>query len=161
MKKNRIFREELPGEKKSIISLLLTGYIAVVSILGYTAFYMNIQLAQVSRVLPTLEREILNPEQFSFLKDTFERSLHQLQNEIIWLAVLGSLFSLIGGVYTYNMIVRPLRKLVQYVEDGKGEPPEITSNNEIKQLITAINSLNGKTDPAVDSLSDKKNISAN
>ncbi len=158
MKKNRIFREERPGEKKSIITLLLTGYIAVISILGYTAFYLNIQLGQVGRVLPTLDRDILTQEQFSFLKSTFERSLNQLQNEIVWLAILGSLFALIGGIYTYNMIVKPLRQLVRYVEEGKVEPPEIKSNNEIKQLITAIDSLNGKKASSADTISDKKKI---
>ena len=145
MKKDRIFREELPGEKKSIISLLLTGYIAVISILGYTAFYMNIQLGQIERVLPTLERNILDPEQFIFLKTSFHRSLIKLQNEIVWIAVFGSLFSIIGGFYTYSMIVKPLRKLVSHLEEGKGEPPEIKSNNEIKQLMTAIDSVNGNT----------------
>ena len=145
MKKNRIFREELPGEKKSIISLLLTGYIAVISILGYTAFYMNIQLGQIERVLPTLERNILDPEQFIFLKTSFHRSLIKLQNEIIWIAVLGSLFSIIGGFYTYSMIVRPLRHLVSHMEDGKKKPPEIKTNNEIKQLMSAIDSVNGNT----------------
>jgi hypothetical protein len=145
MKKNRIFREELPGEKKSIISLLLTGYIAVISILGYTAFYLNIQLGQIERVLPTLEHNVLDPEQFAFLKNSFQRSLIKLQNEIIWIAVFGSLFSIIGGFYTYSMIVRPLRQLVLHMEEGKGEPPEIKSNNEIKQLMTAIDSVNGNS----------------
>lgn len=164
MKKNRIFREERPGEKKSIINLLLTGYIAVISILGYTAFYLNIQLGQVGRVLPSLEHDILTQEQFSFLKASFERSLHQLQSEIVWLAVLGSIFSLIGGIYTYNMVVRPLRQLVRYVEAGVGEgkhgPPEIKSNNEIKQLITAIDSLAGKTNSPANPLADKKKLAA-
>ena len=145
MKKNRIFREELPGEKKSIISLLLTGYIAVISILGYTAFYMNIQLGQIERLLPTLERNILDPVQFTILKTTFQKSVIKLQNEIIWIAIFGSLFSIIGGFYTYSMIVRPLRQLVSHMEEGKGEPPEIKSNNEIKQLMTAIDSVNGNT----------------
>ena len=161
MKKNRIFREERPGEKKSIISLLLTGYIAVISILGYTAFYLNIQLEQIERVLPSLQREILDPEQFTFLKISFERSLNKLQNEIIWIAALGSLFSLIGGFYTYNMILRPLRQLVSYFEQERDEPPEIKTNNEIKQLITAIDSLNDKQAPSVDSTTDKKQISGN
>ncbi|MGV7222704.1 MAG: HAMP domain-containing protein [Nitrospinales bacterium] len=145
MKKNRIFREELPGEKKSIISLLLTGYIAVISILGYTAFYMNIQLGQIERVLPTLEHSVLDPEQFTFLKTSFQKSLIKLQNEIIWIAVFGSLFSIIGGFYTYSMIVKPLRQLVSHIEEGKGEPPELKSNNEIKQLMSAIDSVNGNT----------------
>lgn len=157
MKKNRIFREELPGEKKSIISLLLTGYITVISILGYTAFYLNIQLGQIDRVLPTLERNILDPEQFTFLKTSFERSLHKLQNEIIWIAVLGSLFSIIGGFYTYSMIVKPLRQLVSHMEEGNVEPPEIKTNNEIKQLMSAIDSVNGNTN-LTDPIQDSKKI---
>lgn len=160
MKKNRLFREERPGEKKSIINLLLTGYIAVISILGYTAFYLNIQLGQVGRVLPSLEHDILTQEQFSFLKSSFERSLHQLQSEIVWLAVLGSLFSLIGGIYTYNMVVRPLRQLVRYVEEGNDDPPEIKANNEIKQLITAIDAIAGKTNSPVNPSADKRKIAA-
>jgi hypothetical protein len=102
-------------------------------------------LGQIERVLPTLERNILDPEQFIFLKTSFHRSLIKLQNEVIWIAVFGSLFSVIGGFYTYSMIVKPLRKLVSYMEEGKGEPPEIKSNNEIKQLMTAIDSVNGNT----------------
>ena len=44
----------------------------------------------------------------------------------------------IGGLYTYNLVIRPLRKLVAYAETGEGELPEIKTNNEIKQLMTAI-----------------------
>ena len=33
--KTGIFRDELPGERKSIINLLMTGYLVVISILGY------------------------------------------------------------------------------------------------------------------------------
>lgn len=141
MTKNRIFREERPGEKKTIISLLLTGYIAVISILGYTAFFLNIQLGQVDRLLTNLNSQTLSVEQFEVLKSALSRSVRKLQNEIIWLAIMGSVFSIIGGAYTYNMVVRPLRKLVKYVEDGEDEPPQISSNNEIKQLVTAIEAL--------------------
>ncbi|SVB00895.1 uncharacterized protein METZ01_LOCUS153749, partial [marine metagenome] len=35
--KNSIFREELPGEKKSIVNLLMTGHIVTISCLGYMA----------------------------------------------------------------------------------------------------------------------------
>ena len=38
--KNSIFREELPGEKKSIINLLMTGHIVTISCLGYMAFFL-------------------------------------------------------------------------------------------------------------------------
>ena len=45
--KTGIFRDELPGEKKSIVNLLMTGYIVVISCLGYAAFYIFIQMVQV------------------------------------------------------------------------------------------------------------------
>jgi len=144
MKKNRIFREERPGEKKSIVTLLLTGYIAVISILGYTAFYLNIQLGQLDRILSTLDRETLSNEQFDFVKSSLARNAAQLRNEIIWIAIFGSAFSLIGGGYTYNLVVRPLRKLVRYVEEGNEDPPQINTNNELKQLVTAIDALNAR-----------------
>lgn len=144
MKKNRIFREERPGEKKSIVTLLLTGYIAVISILGYTAFYLNIQLGQLDRILSTLDRETLSNEQFEFVKSSLARNAAQLRNEIIWIAIFGSAFSLIAGGYTYNLVVRPLRKLVRYVEEGNEDPPQINTNNELKQLVTAIDALNAR-----------------
>lgn len=144
MKKNRIFREERPGEKKSIVTLLLTGYIAVISILGYTAFYLNIQLGQLDRILSTLDRETLSNEQFDFVKSSLARNAAQLRNEIIWIAIFGSAFSLIAGGYTYNLVVRPLRKLVRYVEEGNEDPPQINTNNELKQLVTAIDALNAR-----------------
>jgi hypothetical protein len=62
----------------------------------------------------------------------------RLSNEAMWIAILGGVFSLIGGIYTYNLVIRPLRKLVTYAETGEGELPEIKVNNEIKQLMTAI-----------------------
>lgn len=144
MKKNRIFREERPGEKKSIVTLLLTGYIAVISILGYTAFYLNIQLGQLDRILSTLDRETLSNEQFEFVKSSLARNAAQLRNEIIWIAIFGSAFSLIAGGYTYNLVVRPLQKLVRYVEEGNEDPPQINTNNELKQLVTAIDALNAR-----------------
>lgn len=142
MKKNRIFREERPGEKKSIITLLAAGYIAVISILGYTAFYLNIQLGQIDRILSTLDRDTLTREQFDVVKSSLVRSASQLQNEIIWIAIFGSSFALIAGGYTYNLVVRPLRKLVRHLEEGNEDPPQINTNNEIKQLVTAIDALN-------------------
>ena len=144
MKKNRIFREERPGEKKSIITLLLTGYIAVISILGYTAFYLNIQLGQIDRILSTLDRENLSQEQFDFVKSSLARNAARLKNETIWIAIFGCAFSLIAGGYTYNLVVRPLRKLVKYVEEGNEDPPQINTNNELKQLVTAIDALNAR-----------------
>ena len=53
--KNSIFREELPGEKKSIVNLLMTGHIVTISCLGYMAFFLFIQLGQVTRIVDTIE----------------------------------------------------------------------------------------------------------
>ncbi|MFQ5444595.1 MAG: hypothetical protein ACE5EK_08255, partial [Nitrospinales bacterium] len=49
------------------------------------------------------------------------------------------------GIYTFNLVVRPLRKLVAYVEGEQNSSlPEIKSNNEIKQLATAVDTLASK-----------------
>ena len=63
MAKNSIFRDELPGEKKSIINLLMTGYIVVISCLGYAAFFLYVQLGQVERIVGTMNTETLEPKQ--------------------------------------------------------------------------------------------------
>ena len=61
---------------------------------------------------------------------------------MIGMSIVGSLVSVIGGFYTINMVIRPLKKLVQFAEaQGKTELPEIKSNTEIKQLATAITQL--------------------
>ncbi len=136
--KTGLFREELPGEKKSIINLLLTGYLVVISILGYFAFYLSIQLKQMERVLEAVKPETLNADQINVLVERLLLSTGRMHDEIIWLAILGSIFTIIGGIYTYNMVVRPLRKLVAYAEKEKNELPEIKTNNEIKQLMTVM-----------------------
>ncbi len=136
--KTGIFREELPGERKSIINLLMTGYLVVISILGYMAFYLTIQMGQVDRIIQQMDRDALTTEQFNVLRDRLSVTTHRLSNEVKWLAILGSLFALIGGAYTYNMVIRPLRKLVTCLEEGNDDLPEIKSNNEIKQLMTAL-----------------------
>lgn len=133
-----IFRDELPGERKSIINLLMTGYMVVIAILGYMAFYLNIQMNQVERVLNGIDPVAMSAEEFNVLKENLTRTTNRLANEAVWIAVIGSLFSLIAGGYTYSMIIRPLRKLVHYTETGEGDLPEIKNNNEIKQLMTAI-----------------------
>lgn len=152
MKQNSIFRDELPGEKKSIINLLMTGYIVVISCLGYAAFFLYIQLGQIERIVGTMDTENLAPDQMELLKSRIVRSAGQLKNEMIGMAIVGSLVSVIGGFYTVSMIIKPLKKLVQFAEKrGTTELPEIKSNTEIKQLATAIteltNSLN-QTAPA-------------
>ncbi|MGP0629847.1 hypothetical protein ACTRW9_09070 [Nitrospina sp. 32_T5] len=133
-----IFRDELPGERKSIINLIMAGYMVVIAILGYMAFYLNIQMAQVERLLTGIDPVTLSGEQFGLLKQSLMRTADRLGNESIWIAVVGGLFSLIAAGYTYNLVIRPLRQLIVYTETGKGELPEIKNNNEIKQLMTAI-----------------------
>tara|TARA_B100000686_G_C16316286_1_gene725892 strand:+ start:156 stop:614 length:459 start_codon:yes stop_codon:yes gene_type:complete len=139
MKQNSIFRDELPGEKKSIINLLMTGYIVVISCLGYAAFFLYIQLGQVERIVTTMSPETHTPEQMELLKNRVIRSAIQLKNEMIGMAIFGSIVAVIGGLYTISMIIKPLKKLVQFAE-GRGniELPEIKSNTEIKQLATAL-----------------------
>jgi len=154
--KTGIFREELPGERKSIINLLMTGYLVVISILGYMAFYMTIQMGQVDRILQQMDRDALTTEQFNVLRDRLSITTHRLSNEVKWLAILGSLFALIGGAYTYNMVIRPLRKLVTCLEEGNDDLPEIKSNNEIKQLMTALYAA-----PSKPSQSNPQNFSNN
>ena len=145
MTKNSIFRDELPGEKKSIINLLMMGYIVVISCLGYAAFFLYVQLGQVERIVATMNTDILQPDQLELLKDRVMRSARQLKNEMIGMAVLGSIISIIGGLYTIKMVIRPLKKLVRFAEEnGKTELPEIKSNTEIKQLATAITVLTEK-----------------
>lgn len=142
MKRNSIFRDELPGEKKSIINLLMTGYIVVISCLGYATFFLYIQLGQVERIVGTMDTENLTLEQMELLKNRIIRSARQLKNEMIGIAIVGSLVSIIGGFYTISMIIKPLKKLVRFAEEqGKTELPEIKSNTEIKQLATAITQL--------------------
>ncbi|MEC9424053.1 MAG: hypothetical protein VYC01_06895 [Nitrospinota bacterium] len=145
MAKNSIFRDELPGEKKSIINLLMTGYIVVISCLGYAAFFLYVQLGQVERIVATMNTETLQPDQLELLKDRVMRSAGQLKNEMIGMAILGSIISIIGGLYTIKMVIRPLKKLVRFAEEnGKTELPEIKSNTEIKQLATAITAITEK-----------------
>ena len=145
MKKNSIFRDELPGEKKSIINLLMTGYIVVISCLGYAAFFLYVQLGQVERIVATMNTETMQPDQLELLKDRVVRSANQLKNEMIGMAIFGGIICIIGGLYTISMVIRPLKKLVQFAEEqGKTELPEIKSNTEIKQLATAITVLTEK-----------------
>ncbi|NIQ00150.1 MAG: hypothetical protein GWM98_06715 [Nitrospinaceae bacterium] len=116
----------------------MTGYLVVISILGYMAFYLSIQMGQIDRLIHEARLEAMTPEQIETIKDRLTLTTRRLSNEAKWIAILGGLFSIIGGVYTYNLVVRPLRKLVTYVETGEGDLPEIKNNNEIKQLMTAI-----------------------
>jgi len=149
MKKTGIFREELPGEKKSIVNLLLTGHIVTISCLGYAAFYIFIQMGQLERIVNTINIQTQTPEQVQLLKNRMTRSTGQLRNEIVGLAILGSLISIIGGIYTINMVVRPLRKIIEYTEkNGTTTLPEFKTNNEIKQLATAITERFSPSSPA-------------
>ena len=145
MANNSIFRDELPGEKKSIINLLMTGYIVVISCLGYAAFFLYVQLGQVERIIGTMNTETMEPKQLELLKDRVTRSAAQLKNEMLGMAVFGTIICVIGGLYTITMVIRPLKKMVQFAaEDGRTELPEIQSNTELKQLATAIEVLTDK-----------------
>mgnify|MGYP000173864258 FL=1 len=142
MKRSSIFRNELPGEKKSIINLLMTGYIVVISCLGYAAFFLYVQLGQVERIVGTMDTQTLTPDQIELLKDRIIRSAVQLKNEMLGMALVGTLVCIIGGFYTVSMIIKPLRKLVRFAEErGTTELPEIKTNTEIKQLATALDQL--------------------
>ena len=117
----------------------------VISCLGYAAFFLYVQLGQVERIVGTMNTETLQPDQLELLKDRVMRSAGQLKNEMIGMAIVGSIVSLIGGLYTISMVIRPLKKLVRFAEEnGKTELPEIKSNTEIKQLATAITELTEK-----------------
>ena len=144
--KNSIFREELPGEKKSIVNLLMTGHIVTISCLGYMAFFLFIQLGQVTRIVDTIDPSHMTIGQVNLLKERVAKSVGQWQNEMVGLAIIGSIVSIIGGIYTINMVVRPLNKLVNFADkEGRTEPlPEFKSNTEIKQLATAITALTSK-----------------
>lgn len=145
MSQNKIFREELPGEKKTIGALLLTGYFIAISCMGYVAFFVFIQLGQIDRIVTTLNPETLTLEQFELLKSRILRGSGQLQKEVVGIAILGGIIIIVGGIYTFNLVVRPLRKLVAYVEGEQNSSlPEIKSNNEIKQLATAVDTLASK-----------------
>ena len=142
MNQNRIFREELPGERKSIITLLMTGYIVAISCMGYIAFYLSIQLRQMDRITQAMNVETLTAEQFDLLKKRVLKATDQIRNEVIGMAIVGSIISIIGGIYIFNLVILPLRQLVRHAEDRKtNAPPEIKTNNEIKQLSTAIDQL--------------------
>ena len=145
-KKNPLFREELPGEKKSIINLLMTGHIVTISCLGYMAFFLHIQLGQVTRIVDAIDAKSMSTEQVNLLKGRVSRSVAQWQNEMVGLAIIGSLVSIIGGIYTINMVIRPLKKLIDFADKaGNTDPlPEFKSNTEIKQLATAITALTSK-----------------
>ena len=149
-KNNSIFRDELPGEKKSIINLLMTGHIVTISCLGYMAFFLFIQLGQVTRIVNTIDANNMSTEQINLIKERVTKSVGQWQNEMIGLAIFGSIVSIIGGIYTINMVIRPLNKLIKFTDkEGKAEPlPEFKSNTEIKQLATAITGLAKKLEEA-------------
>ena len=142
MNQDRIFREERSGERKTISTLLMTGYFVTVSFMGYMAFFLNIQLTQMSRITMQMNIETLSIEQFNLLKKRVVRATKQIRNEVIWLAIIGTLVSIIGGMYTYNLVVKPLRMLVSHTENDEiKKAPEIKTNNEIKQLLTAIQGI--------------------
>ncbi|MBT3515444.1 MAG: hypothetical protein HOB32_09650 [Nitrospina sp.] len=121
----------------------MTGYIVTISCLGYMAFFLFIQLGQVTRIVGTIDPNHMTSDQVNLLKERVSRSVGQWQNEMIGLAIFGSIVSIIGGIYTINMVIRPLNKLVNFAnKEGRAESlPEFKSNTEIKQLATAITAL--------------------
>ena len=149
-KNKHIFREELPGEKKSIINLLMTGHIVTISCLCYMAFFLHIQLGQVTRIVDIIDATSMTIEQVNLLKGRLSRGVEQWQNEMVGLAIIGSLVSIIGGIYTINMVIRPLKKLINFAnKEGRADPlPEFKSNTEIKQLATAITILTTRLEKA-------------
>jgi hypothetical protein len=158
VKKTGIFRDELPGEKKSIVNLLMTGYIVVISCLGYAAFYIFIQMVQLERIVATINVQTQSPEQVQLLRDRMTRTTGQLRNEIVGLAIFGTVICLIGGGYTINMVVRPLRRLVEFAESNGATPlPEFKSNTELKQLATALGEKISGSDVSVEKASAQEN----
>ena len=145
MSQNLIFRDELPGEKKSIMTLLMTGYFVAVSCMGYMAFYIYVQLSQMDRIIVAMNSESMTMEQLGLLQSRVLGATGQLREEVIVLAIIGTVVCIIGGLYIFNIIVRPLEKLVDFTQDGGKTPlPEFKSNHEIKQLATAITDLNSR-----------------
>jgi hypothetical protein len=158
VKKTGIFRDELPGEKKSIVNLLMTGYIVVISCLGYAAFYIFIQMVQLERIVATINVQTQTPEQVQLLRDRMTRTTGQLRNEIVGLAIFGTVICFIGGGYTINMVVRPLRRLVEFAESNGTTPlPEFKSNTELKQLATALGEKLSGSDVSVEKASAQEN----
>ena len=153
MKKTGIFREELPGEKKTIINLVVMGYLVSISCMGYMTFFALIQLAQIKKILGTMNHGLLTAEQFDLLKVRLFTGMDQLSVEMIGLAVAGIVVCVIAGFYTFNLLIRPLRQLVDYTETkGKTELPEFKANHELKQLATAISSLTPESEKKEDLL---------
>ena len=127
----------------------MTGYIVVISCLGYAAFYIFIQMVQLERIVATINVQTQTPEQVQLLRDRMTRTTGQLRNEIVGLAIFGTVICFIGGGYTINTVVRPLRRLVEFAESNGTTPlPEFKTNTELKQLATALGEkLAGSTAP--------------
>ncbi len=143
--KTGIFRDELPGEKKSLINVVMTGYIVAISCMGYMAFYLFIQLSQVDRVVLAMNPQTMSLDQFNTLKDRLNGSVNQIRKEMVGLAIIGTIICVVGGVYSFNLLIRPLKKLVEFADSrGKTTLPEFKSNHELKQLATGLSQLTGQ-----------------
>ena len=68
------------------------------------AFFLFIQLGQVTRIIDTIDPN-MTTEQVNLLKERVSRSVGQWQSEMIGLAIIGSIVSIIGGIYTINMVI--------------------------------------------------------
>ena len=73
----------------------------------------------------------MTTEQVNLLKERVSRSVGQWQNEMIGLAIIGSIISIIGGIYTINMVIRPLNKLVNLCRPRKDEQNLCPNLNQI------------------------------
>jgi hypothetical protein len=139
MSGNRLFRGELPGERKSLINLVMTGYIVAISCMGYMAFYLFIQLGQIEKIIGTMNLDAMNAQELGVLKTRVAGSLSRIGTEMLWITAIGGAVCVIAMGYTYNMIIRPLNRMIVYTETrGKNPLPEFKSNHELKQLATAI-----------------------
>ncbi|QPJ66767.1 MAG: hypothetical protein G3M78_04840 [Candidatus Nitrohelix vancouverensis] len=120
----------------------MTGYIVSISCLGYMAFFLFVQLGQVDRIVQTINPESMTAEQMTVLKNRVTRSTEQLKDEMLGVAIVGSLVSIIGAAYTFSLIIRPLNRMIEYASlQSEIDPPEFNSNTELKQLTTAITEL--------------------
>ncbi len=74
----------------------MTGHIVTISCIGYMAFFLFIQLGQITRIVDTIDPNLMTTEQVNLLKERVSRSVGQWQNEMIGLAIIGSIVSIIG-----------------------------------------------------------------
>ena len=116
MSQNQIFRDELPGEKKSIMTLLMTGYFVAVSCMGYMAFYIYVQLSQMDRIIVAMNSESMTMEQLGLLQSRVLGATGQLREEVIVLAIIGTVVCIIGGLYIFNINLKSAPRRRKFFE---------------------------------------------